>query len=236
VSNSISEWIERHDNPDNPLIPAATVLLLRDGPSGIETLMMRRNSQLSFAEGMWVFPGGKIDPQDHPLGNDDPDGAAANAAVREAKEEADLEIDPGSLVYLSHWLPPVQAPKRFSTWFYVAPAPPGQVTVDRGEIVDHAWWRPVDALARAADRRIEILPPTWMSLHELSQFHNVHDALQTVRERGPRTYATRGLKTSEGLAAAWEGDAGYETGDATLSGPRYRLVMTEGPWRLEQGP
>ena len=53
------EWLEQHGTEKNSLIPAATVILLRDSNHGLETLMMRRNSNLSFAEGMWVFPGGK---------------------------------------------------------------------------------------------------------------------------------------------------------------------------------
>ncbi|MBI5279533.1 MAG: MBL fold metallo-hydrolase [Burkholderiales bacterium] len=44
--------------------PAATVLLLRDGPEGVEVLMTRRSSTASFAPGAYVFPGGGIDAAD----------------------------------------------------------------------------------------------------------------------------------------------------------------------------
>ena len=47
-----------------PTSPAATLLLLRDGVQGLEVLMTRRSSTASFAPGVFVFPGGKIDPQD----------------------------------------------------------------------------------------------------------------------------------------------------------------------------
>lgn len=43
---------------------AATVLLLRDGPQGIEVLMTRRSMSASFAPGAYVFPGGGIDTAD----------------------------------------------------------------------------------------------------------------------------------------------------------------------------
>ena len=43
---------------------AATVLLLREQPTGLEVLMMRRGSTLSFMAGMWVFPGGRTEPHD----------------------------------------------------------------------------------------------------------------------------------------------------------------------------
>jgi glyoxylase-like metal-dependent hydrolase (beta-lactamase superfamily II)/8-oxo-dGTP pyrophosphatase MutT (NUDIX family) len=47
-----------------PLLPAATVLLLRDGESGVEVLMTRRSATASFAPGAYVFPGGGIDAAD----------------------------------------------------------------------------------------------------------------------------------------------------------------------------
>lgn len=45
--------------------PAATILLLRDGPQGVEVLMTRRSATASFAPGAYVFPGGVIDAADH---------------------------------------------------------------------------------------------------------------------------------------------------------------------------
>ncbi len=47
------------------LRPAATVLLLRDSPAGIEVLMTRRSPTASFGPGAYVFPGGVIDAADH---------------------------------------------------------------------------------------------------------------------------------------------------------------------------
>ncbi len=47
-----------------PTRPAATVLLLRDTPRGIEVLMTRRSMTASFAPGAYVFPGGGVDAAD----------------------------------------------------------------------------------------------------------------------------------------------------------------------------
>ena len=46
-----------------PLIPAATVLVLRDTKDGIEVLMVKRSKRPPF-ENLFVFPGGKIDEAD----------------------------------------------------------------------------------------------------------------------------------------------------------------------------
>jgi 8-oxo-dGTP pyrophosphatase MutT (NUDIX family) len=43
---------------------ASTTLVLRDGASGPEVLMVRRSLQASFMPGSYVFPGGAVDPVD----------------------------------------------------------------------------------------------------------------------------------------------------------------------------
>jgi 8-oxo-dGTP pyrophosphatase MutT (NUDIX family) len=44
--------------------PAATVMLVRDAPAGIEVLMVTRNVASDFASGALVFPGGRVDAGD----------------------------------------------------------------------------------------------------------------------------------------------------------------------------
>ncbi|MCB0979070.1 MAG: NUDIX domain-containing protein [Ilumatobacter sp.] len=66
-----------------PIRPAATVMLLRDTAGGLEVFMLRRTSAAVFAGGMYVFPGGKVDPADG-----DGDEAYVVAAIRECYEEA----------------------------------------------------------------------------------------------------------------------------------------------------
>ena len=75
--------------------PAATVLLLRDGPQGVEVLMTRRSMTASFAPGAYVFPGGGIDAADaqaHAQAHRRPTQSderltQAIAAIRESFEE-----------------------------------------------------------------------------------------------------------------------------------------------------
>ncbi|MDJ0866314.1 MAG: NUDIX domain-containing protein [Myxococcota bacterium] len=206
------------------ILPAATVILLRDAETGPETLMLRKNSKIAFG-GMWVFPGGRVDDDDAP-------GAAAeerarNAAVREAEEEASLSLAPGDLVWFSHWTPPPVDIRRYSTWFFAAEAPDAEVAIDEGEITDSQWIRPADALARQRAREIELVPPTYVTLHYLARHESVAAALRgLVPADGPRHYVTRITKSDEGMVALWEGDAGYASRDASVPGPRHRLVIT----------
>src|SRR5271155_222890 len=67
--------------------PAATVLLVRDGPDGLQVFMVVRHHKIDFASGALVFPGGKVDPEDYALAGDDAEKASRVAAVRETFEE-----------------------------------------------------------------------------------------------------------------------------------------------------
>lgn len=94
-----------------PPLDSATVVMLRDGPSGLEVLLLKRHAASSVLGGAFVFPGGKLDAADaHPdvlqrldrpaadlhaqLGEADlPEGKAASlfvAALREAFEESSV--------------------------------------------------------------------------------------------------------------------------------------------------
>jgi 8-oxo-dGTP pyrophosphatase MutT (NUDIX family) len=83
-------------------IPAATIIIFRNAPDGgaPEVLMTVRSRTMSFAGGMAVFPGGRVDPEDYALGEQvagetglAPDEAAHQiAAVRETLEETGLAL------------------------------------------------------------------------------------------------------------------------------------------------
>jgi len=215
-------------------IPAATVILLRDSPDGVETLMLKRNSKIAFG-GMWVFPGGRVDAADVVAdAPDDPFAAARQAAVRETMEETGLVVALDALVWQSYWVPPPQTPKRFATWFFVARAPEGAVVVDEGEIHDHMWVSPADAIARRDAAEIELAPPTWVTLHTLSLSPTVEHALERAAGSEPEHFTTRAAVTDEGVVTMWHGDAGYESGDPSTPGARHRLRMTESGWRYER--
>ncbi len=78
--------------------PAATIVLLRDSPDGLEVFMVVRHHAIDFASGALVFPGGRVEDSDFALaGNPElcpnPDGLDTEAmgfrvaAIRETFEE-----------------------------------------------------------------------------------------------------------------------------------------------------
>ncbi len=225
---------------DLQLIPAATVLLLRDADtvSGLEVLMVHRNSKIAFG-GMWVFPGGRID--DDEFDADDLLASARRAAVREAAEETTLDLTVSDLHYWSYWEPPMAASmpttkgprRRFATWFFATEAPAGDVVIDDGEIKDHAWLDPTVALAKRDAGEIELAPPTWVTLHQAAQYSSTAAALARAREGDHGHFVTRPYG-GDPIVLGWAGDAGYETGDPQLAGGRHRLVMDPAGWTYER--
>jgi 8-oxo-dGTP pyrophosphatase MutT (NUDIX family) len=232
------------DAPGRPPTPAATVVPMRAGPEGIEVLLLRRGDTGAFG-GMWVFPGGRVEPADaaDPVSvPSDPDGANAGAiavarrtAVREAAEEAGLDLDPDELVVHSFWLPPPEAPRRFATWFFLAPvAPQTAVQVDRSEVIEHQWLSPRRALAERDAGRLPLAPPTYVTIWQLVDVVSPEHAAGEAAARPPRRFLTR-VRSGQGrVALVWEGDAAWPEGDLHTPGARRRLWVDEGgPWSAE---
>ena len=169
--------LEETDTP-SPLIPAATILLLRDTTQGIETLLLRRNKALKAFGGAWVFPGGRVDDCDAP-GCSELDRSRATA-IRETEEETGLDISGAELVSLSNWIPPTAEIRRFSTWFFMAKAPDKPVRIDEGEIHDYQWISPQTAIERIPSPDLVVMPPTYISIHRLLDFTSADEALEAV--------------------------------------------------------
>ena len=234
---------------------AATVMLIRDatdeqGADAIEVCMLRRNLDSEFVAGVYVFPGGSVDPDDRGEAAEDlsrglTDAAASAilgvesgglsfwvAALRECFEEAgvlvaervdalasdgggtatlldtsdpeesrrfaayrdavnegsigltdvcraeNLRLATDTVHYVSHWITPELAPRRYDTRFFVTVAPTGQIAShDDGETIATIWVRPADALARQAAGDIELLPPTIANLRSIEGFTSAAEAM-----------------------------------------------------------
>ena len=232
------KWETDHEKRGtSDLIPAATVVIMRDSESGIELLMLRKNSKVAFG-GMWVFPGGKIDETDKVINSDgsvDELATATSAAVRETFEEAALSVSQENLCWFSHWVPPAITPKRFSTYFFATRLLDGdEVTIDDSEIIEHNWFRPHEAINLRDAGEIELAPPTWVTLNRLISFTSVEDALKDLNAKDPTFYETHIAQSVKGPVAMWLGDAGYEKTDPEMPGERHRLTMTTDGYHFEQ--
>ncbi|WP_035304111.1 NUDIX hydrolase [Actinokineospora inagensis] len=227
--------------PDPPVTPkdAATVMLVRDGLTGLEVFLLRRVLGMAFAGGMTVFPGGGVDPRDADTTirwHGEPAdwwatrfGCAESlarslvcAAVRETYEESgvllagpdgdsivsdtrpyhsarqdlvdrkysfaeflgthDLVLRADLLRPWSNWVTPEPEPRRYDTRFFLAALPAGQVADGATtEADDAAWQQPNTAIADWRSGTRSLMPPTWMTLTELSQHPDVASAMASSR-------------------------------------------------------
>jgi 8-oxo-dGTP pyrophosphatase MutT (NUDIX family) len=207
-------------------------VLLRDGVNGLEVLLCRRSSRLAFHGGAWVFPGGRIDPEDYAGAPGDVDAAARRAAVREAKEEAGVDVDAGALVHLSNWTTPEIAPKRFATWFFAGPVAGGTAVADGAETEALQWFGPDEALAARAAGEIELAPPQYVTLLGLREHASVGDALAAVAaslviDFAPRFHMIEG----DGAICVYAEDVAFDDlGKLDAPGPRHRLYLRDDAW------
>lgn len=71
--------------------PAATLILLREtATQPLQTLMVARHAAMAFAGGALVFPGGRVDINDHTLAEQGDGNALKIAAIRETFEESGI--------------------------------------------------------------------------------------------------------------------------------------------------
>ncbi|MEO5810375.1 MAG: NUDIX hydrolase [Sphingomicrobium sp.] len=88
---------------DQPFIPAATLVVMRPAPAPApapgppELLVVERSAGMAFAGGAMVFPGGRIDEDDHRLAAalGRPGDAARITAIRETLEESAVAVGLG---------------------------------------------------------------------------------------------------------------------------------------------
>ncbi len=68
-------------------INVASAIILRETPNGTRVLVARRKLDASLEPGKWEFPGGKLEPLEHPDA----------CLIREIREELNLEIEVGEI-------------------------------------------------------------------------------------------------------------------------------------------
>lgn len=114
---------------------------------------------MRFGPDIHVFPGGRLDPED---------ADAADAAVRETREETGIAIRREHLVPMTRWVTPPGLPYRFDVRFFAALVPAGTEIVEGSdEVVDAVWMTPSDALDAMRRGTITLWQPTFVTLQQL---------------------------------------------------------------------
>lgn len=86
------------------------------------------------------------------------------------------------LTLTSRWITPAGMPKRYDTFFFIAPVDDTtDASVDAVEVTDALWIRPDEALQRHRDRELPLLFPTIRNLEVLCGFSSVDELIASRR-------------------------------------------------------
>jgi 8-oxo-dGTP pyrophosphatase MutT (NUDIX family) len=193
--------------------PAASLILLRRGGKhaerGVEVLLVRRSEEARFMPGVWVFPGGTVDPEDA----GDEEAAHMACAVRELHEEASIELPPDAeLLAWSRWITPEPVPVRFDTRFYVTLAPPHSPPTPDGEETTAAeWFAPADALERHRAGELDLVFPTIKHLESLLPYSSSDEVLESARDRTVEPVMPRVIGKGDERRVVLPGEPGYSS-------------------------
>lgn len=213
--------------------PSSTAVVLRDGDQCVEVLILRRHPQLKVGGGHWVFPGGTVDPEDVRDAQGDRLKAFHLAAVRETEEEANIQLDQHRLQLISWWTTPPSMKSRYETAFFLADCP-GQLVVVDGEEADDFMWRSPAELVHAHQRgELALMPPTLVTLSELSNCPTVSAARDFYASRAVPDIHPKISDDQGRVCMLYGGDAGYESADPSQAGARNRCYLDAGKWHYE---
>ena len=104
--------------------------------------------------------------------------ASGDTSLAEMCATEGLRLDLDRMDYVSRWITPEGAPRRFDTRFFVCAAPERQTPLhDATETIAHEWVRPVDMLDRHTDGGVDLMLPTQRSLQWLHEHDSTHAVL-----------------------------------------------------------
>ena len=185
---------------DEQIRRAASAIVGRDGPEGLEVLVLERGASSRFLPGYVAFPGGSTDLEDEGhavrwFGTAEEDRRAC--AVRELVEEVSLVLTAGGLGSgdaleavdaeppstsqledIAHWVAPPEVPVRFDARFFAVRAPAGLDPVPDGSETADAWWvSPRRLLDDWREGRRRLFWPTYLTMSALATCDSVADLL-----------------------------------------------------------
>jgi 8-oxo-dGTP pyrophosphatase MutT (NUDIX family) len=188
------------------------VVLLRGGgrhsDRGLEVLLLKRTEEAEFMPGVWVFPGGAVDPDDG-----ESEAGHRACATRELAEEAGIELpSEAELVLFSRWITPEVISRRFDAWFFLAAAPAHSPPEPDGvETTEAGWFAPEAALEAQAAGEMALAFPTIAQLRSLLPFAGAAEAIEAHRGRTIEPILPKVIGTREEHRVVLPGDPDYPT-------------------------
>ena len=153
----------------NKPIPAAAVAFVRDTDRGIEVYLSRRPAHFRYYPGAFVFPGGRLDPDDKDI---------RATAAREVQEEIGIEIDTDRLIPLRNIHTSAHAGPVYHMLTFAYPADREFNTSLNTEEVDEEMW----IMAREALLRFELPYQIRAAVHTIASFASVAELVSALAD------------------------------------------------------
>lgn len=122
--------------------------------------------------------------------------------MREAREEAGIDVPVTGLMFAIHWTTPEPGLIRFVTWFFVGQVISDTVRIDVRAILDHRWMRPHHALVEHAVGAIKLAAPTFALTTRLADCPTVESVFEAVADWPDERLLGRLHHVPGGLVAA----------------------------------
>jgi len=169
-------------------------------------LLLKRTESAKFMPGVWVFPGGAVDP-----GDGEHEAGIRACAARELAEEAGIDLPAGQeLVLFSRWITPEVISRRFDAWFFLALAPAhAPPRPDGVETTDAGWFEPRAALEAQAGGEMALAFPTVKQLESLLSFATADEAIEAHRDIQVEPILPKVIGTPEDHRVILPGDPDY---------------------------
>ncbi len=120
-----------------------------------------------------------------------------------------LRLAADRLVYFSHWITPLGAPRRYDTRFFIARAPDAQDALhDNLETIGHRWVRPAAALAAHARGKFKMRTPTLKTLELFAQYATADELVEAMR--APHEVPALRPRIAKDGRRLLPGDPGYD--------------------------
>jgi 8-oxo-dGTP pyrophosphatase MutT (NUDIX family) len=168
--------------------------------------MLKRTEEAKFMPGVWVFPGGAVDP-----GEGESEAGHRACAIRELAEEAGIELAEASeLVLFSRWITPEVVSRRFDAWFFLAAAPPhSRPRPDGVETTEAEWFEPRAAIDANEADAMAIAFPTLSQLRSLLPYATAAEAIEAHRDAAVEPILPKVIGSREDHRIVLPGDPDY---------------------------
>ncbi|PKN18073.1 MAG: hypothetical protein CVU71_11165 [Deltaproteobacteria bacterium HGW-Deltaproteobacteria-6] len=156
---------------------------------------------------------------------------AGQMTLKEIAEKENLLLSPEALVPYAHWITPEISPKRFSTRFFLAQLPEGQLTTtDCDELTDCLWGTPENILKMHDNKEVMLMPPTLKTLEELAAYTTIDALFSGIKDRA--IYPILPQHSENFLKLPHDPEYGIEKFKvpARLDEPS-RIIFTDGIWQ-----